>query len=382
MNRNLLAAIIIILIFTLSVTAQQESNDIVIGKTRIVKSSILGEDRIISVWLPSSYEGSTKSYPVLYLLDGDPGMRFALAAATVEELAGWQIPEMIVVGVANIDRSKDMFPNADGSESGADNFLSFLRDELTPYVDSQYRTFNYQILLGQSNSALFVTYALLKDPESFNAYLASSPMLGSYKELIYKMANSTFGNFPDVNRYLYMNYGDRDYERVLNSMPGFMEILEQKSPKTLEYKLDILPGEGHVPFISYYDALKALFHDYKLTEEIKAAGLDSIIAHYANLSNRYGYEVEVPQAAIMGLGGFHFNRKEYDEAIAAYKKVIEKNPDLFFANYYSAHAYRSKGDLDNALKFFRIAYKLSPTSSTMGPIIEEIEKELAESKDR
>jgi predicted alpha/beta superfamily hydrolase len=46
-----------------------------LGVTRTIKSTILNEDRKVLVHLPSSYNTSGNSYPVLYLLDGTPAAK-------------------------------------------------------------------------------------------------------------------------------------------------------------------------------------------------------------------------------------------------------------------------------------------------------------------
>src|SRR5210317_1745424 len=110
------------LLFCLSLPAfaQDEASDIVIGRVLALESDILGETRTIKVWLPENYAESGEAYPVFYLLDAEMVMRFAKAAATVAELGGDALPEMIVVGIENIDRNKDMFPAEGGGEGGAD----------------------------------------------------------------------------------------------------------------------------------------------------------------------------------------------------------------------------------------------------------------------
>ena len=64
-------------------------------------------------------------------------------------------------------------------EGGAKRFLGFIREELIPFVDSNYPTNpEDRTLLGASLSGLFSVYALLQHPETFNRYVAGSPALG------------------------------------------------------------------------------------------------------------------------------------------------------------------------------------------------------------
>jgi predicted alpha/beta superfamily hydrolase len=373
-------AIIVILLSAQLAPAQEKAQEqetcFFTGKSVVFKSEILQEDRTINIWLPADYEDSSKSYPVLYMLDADP-LFFSKVALTVEELGGEYMPDMMVVGIANVDRNRDMFPNADGSKSGADNFLSFITDELQPYINKNYSTADFEILAGQSGSGLFVTYAILSNPSSFNSYFAFSPALGYEEELILKMAQDTFSNFPINYRYLYINYGEHDSDYSLITVPKFMEIVNDKSPKALTTKVDIVPGQGHIPFTSYYDALRAQFHDYKLTEDILSEGIEAAFSHYSNLSARLGFEIAVPVNALLRIGTLHHENKEYDKAIVAFAKILERNPDHRLANLRMATTYRAMGDLENALKFYKISLKYYSDLPWLETRIKEMEAEIA-----
>ena len=116
--------------------------------------------------------------------------RFSKVTGTVESLAFGNIPKMIIVGIKNTDRERDMFPmrtENDPTSGGADNFLKFISKELIAFVDKNYRTENFRILAGASNSAFFTVYVLLENPDLFSAYIASSPtLLEWFENLLYK----------------------------------------------------------------------------------------------------------------------------------------------------------------------------------------------------
>ncbi|RLA45300.1 MAG: hypothetical protein DRR42_19555 [Gammaproteobacteria bacterium] len=282
---KLIVILLVSLCLSFTAQAQDETGKVSIGQTRTLKSEVLDETRTIKVWLPESYANSGATYPVMYLLDAEMSMRFAKAAATVAELGEDKIPEMIVVGIDNTNRNRDMFPGQDGARSGADDFLTFLTDELFAHVDTAFRTTNYRILTGHSNSALFVVYALLKQPESFNAYFAISPMLGWRKPEMLSLARQSLTSFPNRNTFLYIEYGDQDYDHVIKVVPEFVEILQEVAPMALKHRVDVLPGEGHVPNPSYRDALLALFPDFQMKEENLARGINAIDEHYREFNS-------------------------------------------------------------------------------------------------
>src|SRR5258705_14019376 len=81
-----------------------------VARTYRIASRTLGETRVIDVSLPQSYgDDTSRRYPVLVVLDGD--YEHQIAAASAQFYAGTaQVPELIVVGVRNTDRGRDMTP--------------------------------------------------------------------------------------------------------------------------------------------------------------------------------------------------------------------------------------------------------------------------------
>jgi superkiller protein 3 len=57
---------------------------------------------------------------------------------------------------------------------------------------------------------------------------------------------------------------------------------------------------------------------------------------------------------------YYYGKKMYDEAITAYKKAIEINPQYTNAHYYLGIAYRKKGMNDEAIGAYEKAIELSP----------------------
>ena len=137
--------------------------------------------------------------------------------------------------------------------------LSFIKNELIPYIRQNYRTKDFSILYGMSNSALFAVYALLESPESFDAYIASSPMIGHCPDLIRKKAELFVEKDKLNDRILYMIFGTEDTRRVTAYAPDFQKYLEIKAPSDFISELEVLEGEGHVPDSSLERGLKYIF---------------------------------------------------------------------------------------------------------------------------
>jgi predicted alpha/beta superfamily hydrolase len=160
-----------------------------IGKSIKIESAVLGEIRDLNIYLPLQYSGdSLKTYPVIYLLDGSKDEDFIHISGIIQFGSfSWinMVPESIVVGIGNADRKRDFtypsnneldqkeFPTSGGSEK----FIQFMKQELQPFIDANFRTRNQKTLIGQSLGGLLATEILFKNPEMFTNYIIVSPSL-------------------------------------------------------------------------------------------------------------------------------------------------------------------------------------------------------------
>lgn len=192
----------------MSIYAQEkQSEDIVIGRYVKIHSHIFDEDRTVSVHLPGNYASSDNKYPVVYMLDGESATSLSHCGSMLNLLGGYHslCPEMILVGIHNVDRARDMTPIKVSwyKDSGkADKFLQFITDELMPYMNKNYRTAPYNILFGVSAGGNFAIYALLENPNSFNAYIAASPFFGESHEYMVNKLKTRF----KIKANLYLKY--------------------------------------------------------------------------------------------------------------------------------------------------------------------------------
>jgi len=191
MSRNII--IVLFLLIGINQVKSQNVGQIIICTKHILHSNILNEDREYWISLPDSYNdeaSSYKNYPILILLDGN--VHFKVISGMVNYMSSdsyrsWKIPEMIVVGIQNVDRRRDYTPDKivtvrENNSGGGESFLSFLKDELIPELDLKYRTEPYRILFGHSLGGLLVTYAYMKKETLFNAFIAVDPSFGTWDE--------------------------------------------------------------------------------------------------------------------------------------------------------------------------------------------------------
>jgi predicted alpha/beta superfamily hydrolase len=167
------------------------------SEVRKLHSTYLGDDLLLYVCLPRTYNEGKAHFPVLYLTDADD---FVMMSAEISRLmsVNREIPEMIVVGLAygahitkpGNHRNRDYAPSPDPrfpESGGAGRFINCLEKEIFSITDSLYRTVKTErTFYGTSLGALFGTYVLFNKPEMFNRYILASPSLWWGEKGIFK----------------------------------------------------------------------------------------------------------------------------------------------------------------------------------------------------
>ena len=252
--------------------ALEETDNYVIGKILKLQSRVLGEEREIYVQLPEGYENSKEKYPVFYILDAQQA--FSIGAAMLGFFSHFgRMPRMIVVGIANISipkRIKDFSPDnnpAFPGSGGAGKFLEFLRAELITEIDKKYRTHPFRVLCGHSLAGLFTTYVLFHAPDTFNAYIATSPSMRWNNQSFLKMSESLVKKHPTLNKFYYFSLGDEPY--YASSLKEFKEIMKKHAPRNLKWKFESIENEDHGSVVvqAMYNGLRWLFSNWELPKE-------------------------------------------------------------------------------------------------------------------
>jgi predicted alpha/beta superfamily hydrolase len=336
-------------------------DDVIIGKYRKFDSAILGGEVTYLEHLPNGYEKSGKTYPVLYTMNGQITSQFANDAATLDNLSNDRAPDMILIGISNSGMAGNYWscPNDSGFVIGGEEFSAFLKDELIPEINKNYRTNGYQILAGQSNTGLFVMYSFLSYPELFNAYIVASPMFGWCPDFFINKTKSFLAEHPDLNKMLYISYGDLDYVQVLHYINDFKDILKQ-SPENLKWKVELINNASHVPFATLNNALLFFFSGCTINAERRNLSVPELISYFETLSEEYGFPV-YPKAGVLFDMTFDLaDEQKTDQAIDMNKYLISLYPDSEFYFYYLGKLYQKKGSVELAKENYNKALGINP----------------------
>jgi predicted alpha/beta superfamily hydrolase len=355
------------------------------AETITIASKILNEKRKIYIYTPAKDSLNTgKRYPVLYVMDGDN--HFGMIAEYCRYLSRPDVnvmPEMIVVGVANTNRTRDLTPThsiinyygkPDTSSTswlkpsgGNEQFFQFIQNELFPYIKSNYKTQPFSIFAGHSFGGITAINCLLTHPEMFNAYIAVSPSFWWDKEYLLKLADKKLQKGSTLNKILFYSVaseGVADKSSFQANVLTFDSLLAKRQIVGLDHKYVYYPEDIHMtePITAYYDALRFIYKQWDLPEQDDKQVNSSVITkHYQQLSQRYGYTILPGETAINNWALYLAqNTGTVDNAISLFEMNTVNYPRSYKAFTNLGDAWLKKGVKEKAVINYKKALEINP----------------------
>ena len=370
----------------------QSDHQIVIGTIDSLQSEILGEQRRVWVYVPNGSDQdiySKQKYPVVYLLDG-PG-HFLSVVGMIHQLSTTNgntlCPEMIVVGIENTNRSRDLTPtkSTDGpladNSGGGENFIAFMEKELMPYIEANYPTQPYRMLIGHSLGGLTAIHVLLHHPDLFNACISIDPSMWWDDRHLLSEAATLFREENFSGKSLYLGIANtmpedmtlkklkKDTSDATNHQRAIFDLsqlLDKNQKNGLRYRYKYYEDDDHgsVPLITEYDALRFIFDFFSF--DINAEALndstnmvgDAIEDHFKIVSEKMGYTVYPPENLINGLGYMAMQNENMKQAEYFFKMNVRHYPESFNVYDSLGDYYVAMEDKEHAIQSFKEALKI------------------------
>ena len=201
----------------------------------------LNKKRRIWIYLPKNYASSSKTFPVLYMHDGQNLFNQQTAGfdewrvdETLDSLQKLTGKECIVVGIDHGGDSRlseyapyDFEYNKTKFIAQGKLYVDFLAQTLKPFIDSKYRTkksFENTFVAGSSMGGLISLYAVMQYPNVFGSAGIFSPSFWIAKQMYTEAAN--FINLNPIRLYFYA--GGKEDANLVNEVKKMSAIFEQK----------------------------------------------------------------------------------------------------------------------------------------------------------
>lgn len=362
-----------------------DPNQITIGVKNILFSETLNEEREVWVHVPrTSVDG--RKFPVLYLLDGEYHFESVVGIMKSNVISNI-IPEMIIVGIRNTNRYRDLTTSHVGDDAnpsgGGDNFIKFIETELIPFIDREYPTIDYKTIIGHSLGGLVVASTLINKSYLFDNYLAIDPSLSWGDQRLLNHTKQTINSLKLEDKSIFIGIANTINNDKTSEAMSFDNALEDTTTNTLHLrsivefsellnlKQDIhstwkyYPEETHgtVPVIAEHEAFRFLFSWYKFkhwdkfyAQELKHNGdelVGILVKYYEDISKIMRHSFLPKEREVNRLAYFYLDKKDYERALPFFELNIKNFPKS--ANAYDSIGdyYNSVTDKMNAIKYFK-----------------------------
>ena len=246
----------------------------------------------------------------------------------------------------------------------ADVFLRFLSDELMPFVEKNYRTRPYKILVGHSYGGLFAIHALTTRPDVFNTYIAIDPSLHWNDQRLVSQADAFFDRTSALEADLHITAASGG-GKSLEGIRMLEGVLEEKAPRGFRWNVRFMPEEDHMSIShrSTYLALDTIFAGWHLANPLELydkGGLDAVHRHFEEGGKRFGYERKTSAFQISLVVHALMQSGRLEEAAA----VLSHDPETYPAPWNQldalARAYAKRGDTDRVIRYYALSLKANP----------------------
>ena len=212
-------------------------------------------------------QNKDRRYPVVYLNDGTYCFQTA-AGVTHLPMNSGAFEHAILVGLSYshgdsgaASRSRDMTPTvpknlneghgAQFQHGKADEYMAFLRDDVLPFIESEYRGDpQRRILVGQSYGALFGAYVLVTEPAVFNDYLLTSPSLWHNEKALFGLEQVFAKENKRMPARVYFATGENEgaakgNKFMVANQKEFATVLRNRGYNGLEIREEVIPDATH-----------------------------------------------------------------------------------------------------------------------------------------
>ncbi len=337
-----------------------------------ISSSKLGKERQLKIQLPRNYEqNKEKSYPVIIVLDGD--YLFEPVAGNIDYYSYWEdIPEMIVVGInQSATRESDAYYDENTflpSNTGAD-FFEFIGMELMPFLDSNYRTAPFRVIVGHDFTSNFINYYLLKEKPLFRGYINLSPDLAP--EMAHRITASLEKTTEPI--WYYLATSSEDISALKEPILKFDAQLKNINNKKLHYNFDNFQDATHYTLVgnAIPKAIEQIFKVYRpisiqdynsILLQTSVSSYDFLVEKYETIQSLFGIDKQIRLNDFMAVYNAMEKTRKWDELKDLAKLANDHYPNTMLGTYFDARYDEEMGNPKRAMRSYQKAYGQQPIS--------------------
>jgi|GEM_PF-1441536 len=364
---------------------------IITGGKFTFTSQVLNEDKEIYISLPDNYDSRNYYYPVIYVVEAE--FLFNPTSMISKHMAMRnEIPQSIVIGIANGEHEKRQEMTLPIHGGKVYDHLEFLRSELIPHIEKNFRANSHRTIVGLSPTTGLVLEAFWQEPDIFSGYISLATHLTWPPRKGVSMVEQLIKTITDKEHpkaSIYLGIAEQDITRTKYETAAYQNAVDKLKgvPVTnVNFKLEALEGEEHygMALSGIRSGLKTIFPLMKpmnrFREENDPAA--AIKVHYDKLSKVYGFKtlpIETSDPHSESLSGWAEALSRWNmpqKAIGLYKLGVEYFPEEPAMLMGLAESYQKSGLMEEALatakKAVAVATKLE--LSTLAKYQQKVEE--------
>ncbi len=373
---------ILIFLFTCSTVYGQQI------LTTTIESDYLENSRDVRIYIPKSYElDSVKSYPLAIVFDAE--FLFDIYVGNSVLFASKdKAPEQIVVGINMAEtRKNDTYFNINtGQLNPTDQaFYEFIRDEVTFYMESNYRTSPFISLIGTGTSANLISQFLKESKPIFNAYVCINPIFSDFiRQQMQNFALERYGK-EDNTFYLYTNNSNTfspKRQTLINQVQTFLGNYEIENFNIVN---DYITTKSSISTIgeAIPRAITKVFELYspiskdEFDTKIKNLSPEDAIAYlenkYIEIEFLFGSNLGIREQDVFAIESIIIDKENGDYLRDFGKMILKLFPSSPLGDYYIGRYYEEGNMIKKALKHYKIGYgKMDPSDPNADKFYENI----------
>ncbi|WP_435263677.1 alpha/beta hydrolase-fold protein [Tenacibaculum sp. nBUS_03] len=360
--------------------------------TKSIDSKELKQKRNFKIYLPKNYKKDlTTNYPLAIVL-GDQYL-FDLYVGNAKLFANLdKAPRQIIVGI-EMEKTyvKDVSIVAANNmlTSRSSHFYNFIKYELIPYMEANFRTSPFMSITGEGKGANFLTH-FLKEPEPiFNAYICATPEFAKYSSQIinsYKL--DRLGKI-DNTYYIYAsNSKNQTIEELYDRYSEIGTFLSsfnaenfhvnfdkfEKSPSFLSTISETIP-RAFTDIFSLYSKISKGEYEKTVKNLAPLEAIKYLEKKYLDIQYLYGANLNVRLDDIYAIEGIVMDKMNGDYLRVLGDFVMIKYPDLHLGDYYVGKFHELGKDYEKADFYYKAAYgKMNPSDPNTDAFYENIKR--------
>ncbi len=340
--------------------------------TKKVNSVEFNRDRNIKLYVPKEHNLDTiRKYPIAIVLDDD--YLFDIYVGNSKIYANADLtPKQIVVGL-DVDSRKNkdvsVVTKSGNLTSTGKKFYNYIKKELIPYLEANYRTSPYLTIVGDRDAGNFLLHFLKEKDPIFNAYVSISPKLSD--QTLRLISTFDLKRLDEIDNQFYLYVSSNPYEKkerkdLHEKLKTGLESLETEK---LHIAFNDFKDEANKPTAlvkALPDAFSNIFGLYprisKQEFEEKVKDLEPLEAikyletKYLDIEYLYGTNLNVRFEDIYAIEGIVIDKLNGDYLRVLGDFVMIKHPESHLGEYYVGKFHETGKNYEDALFYYKEAY--------------------------